>query len=523
MLKKLFTKENIFALVFILVALHPVIELDYLLASTFDSVGLPRITTVIDYLVLPLLVLLVFIKCEKNKKKVITFFGIYVVIFGLYFILHSKNARIIQYSIHLTDNFYFSISDEIIYTITLLLPLIYAYVFYNSDLSENLLKKVVVCLSCITSLPILISNLFLFGKSTYSGYTIGNIFSWFSLPFDMFDFHPRYYATKFFFEEGNTIGILLIMVLPFLYYFFNKEENKKNKVLLGLLIFIHSISMIIISTRIATYGSALIPVVMLIVYIALSLINKEKLNKVYIVFLVIMTCISGAIIPFGPAYQNQLIDASDYEFVKNEEHQRNDARGLLKEGEGLVKWSEPWRNFYTFMFEDYQFLMNVTPPIYYTTWYNYEYDPEFWVDLIFDYELEERVNGRQIENIFTQYKWDELSSAQKLTGFGYGTFMRGGIIIERDFVQQFYSYGPIGFVLIMLPWLLLLMYEGIKLLLGYKKGKWTYLNIVLLMSSGIGFVASYMSGHTFDELTTSLLISLCLGVLLKNLKNEKAQ
>lgn len=203
--------------------------------------------------------------------------------------------------------------------------------------------------------------------------------------------------------------------------------------------------------------------------------------------------------------------------IKGDEKQRQEASGLLVNAKGLVKWTDDWRYFYTNMFEEYQFLMNVTPPIYYTEWYSYEYDPEFWVDLIFDYELEERVNGRQIETIFTKYKWDELNTSQKLTGFGYGTFMRGGILIERDFMQQYYSYGLVGVALIMGPWIILLAYIGIKFLLGYKKGSWNYINLVLLMSIGMGFVSSYVSGHTFDELSTSMFISLCFSLLFKNI------
>ena len=517
MKKKLFNKENLFVLIFGIVTLHPIIELDYLIG---DKLPIPRLTTIIDFIVLPLLVILTFIFFEKNKKKVITLFGIYALIFGTYFILHCKNANDIQYTIHLTENFYFSITDEIVYTITLLLPLVYVYVFSLSNISENIIKKISVSLSCFTALPIFISNLFVFGKSTYQGYTIANFLSWFSLPFTRYWHHPRKYATKFFFEEGNTIGILMLMVLPFLYYFFYKEKNKFKKTLLGLLILIHSLAMIILSTRLATYCSVLIPVAMLIIYIFLLILKKEKLQKLYIIFLIIITVICGAIIPYCPAYQNQQIDADDYTFIKGDENQRTEGKELLANADKLEKWSTKWRDFYVYMFEDYQFLMNVTPPIYYTTWYSYEYDPQFWVDLIFDYELEERVNGRQIETIFTKYKWNELSTYQKLTGFGYGTFMRGGIIIERDFVQQYYSYGIVGVVLIMAPWLVLLAYVGIKLILGYKKNKWTYLNIILLMSTGLGFVSSYVSGHVFDELTTSMFIALCLSFLIKNLRDS---
>ena len=72
----------------------------------------------------------------------------------------------------------------------------------------------------------------------------------------------------------------------------------------------------------------------------------------------------------------------------------------------------------------------------------------------------------------------------------------------------------------MAPWLVLLAYVGIKLILGYKMNKWTYLNIILLMSTGLGFVSSYVSGHVFDELTTSMFIALCLSFLIKNLRGS---
>ena len=162
-MKKILKKENLFTFVFIIVALHPIIELDYLIG---DKLPIPRLTTIIDFLVLPLLVMLAFWLNEKNKKKVGILFGIYAILFGVYFLIHCKNAIIIQGSIHLTDNFYFNIKDEIIYTITLLIPLVYIYVFNLSDIKENILKKVSITLSCVTALPIFISNLFVFGKST---------------------------------------------------------------------------------------------------------------------------------------------------------------------------------------------------------------------------------------------------------------------------------------------------------------------------------------------------------------------
>lgn len=524
LIEKYINKKTIYAAVIFLIVLHPIIELDYLFYDILNKFGLPRLTTIIDLLVLPLLVILTFCLFEKRKKRVFTLVAVYGVIFGIYFVLHCQNANYLQYNMHLPNRYVFLISDEIVYTFTLLIPLIYIWLFYLMDFGEKALKFITVGLSSVTSLPIFISNLFVFGESTYQGNTIANFLSWFSLPFDTEMHHPRKYATKFFFEEGNTIGILMIMVLPFLYYFSYHAKTKKEKGLLSGLIFIHSLAMIMLSTRVATYGAAIVPVMMLLIYLVLIALKYEKFKPMYVIGLVVMTIISGTIIPFGPAYQNQQIDALDYGFIKHDDGKRDEAREeVLRGGEGLEAYSEEWFNYYTYMFEDYSFLIGVTPPVYYMEWYDYREDPKFWVDLIFDYELEERVNGRQIETIFTHYKFDPLTDYQKAFGMGYSTFMRGSIILERDFAQQYFSYGPIGFVLIMAPWLLIVAYLGIKLLLGYKHKQWTYLNVILMMSLCVGLLSSYVSGHVLDEFTTSLFIALCAGMLFRNLKVKHEQ
>lgn len=510
-IKKVLKEEIVFSILFVIIALHPIIELDYLFYGIID---IPRLTTIIDYLILPLIVLLVFIFYERDKKRIIIFL-IYALVFGAYFGVHCVSAMNLQRNIHLTENFIFTLKDEVLYTIVLLLPLIYVFFSKHMTITEEMLKKISVFLSASISFPILISDIFLFGRSTYAGMTYDNIFSWFTLPFDERLFHPRRYACKFFFEEGNAIGILLLLVLPLMYYFLYKEKDTIKKILLYICVFVQSISMIILSTRLSTYGSALIPFVVLTVYIVLCLLKIEKIRKTFIFVLLINTIICGVIIPFSPAYQNQKIDASDYGIIKADDDQLESARGLLKDADKLIKWTKEWRDFYVYMFEDYQFLINVTPPIYYSEWYSYKHDPEFWVDVIFDYPLEERVNGRQIETIFTKYKWNELTTTKKLTGFGYSTFMNGGILIERDFVQQYYSYGPVGAILIFGVWIFYLIYAIIKVLFGFKNGKWTFINITLLMSICLGFVCSIVSGHTFDELTTSMFISLLMSFLLK--------
>lgn len=521
LLKKIFTKENVIVGVLCIVALHPFIELDYLAYELLDTIGLPRLSTIIDYIILPLLVIAAFFLFEKNKKKTLIVFSAYALVFGIWFILHCLSSDQLQYNLYLPNNFVFSFFGEVVYVLTLMIPLVYIWVFHLFDVRKEFFKKVSLTLAVLVGGSIFVANIFMFGFSSYEDHFIGNIFSWFSLPFDELSHHPRFYSSKFYFEQANTIGILMFTNNSFLYYFFLKEKKRLYKILEFGLIVIHSLAMLILSTRVATYGAILIPLMVLAVYIVLCLLRYEKLKRSFLLATIFMIAMTGIILPYSPAYQNQKFDARNYAFQKTDDDQKDSAQALIREGaEGLEKYSEEWFNFYTYAFEEYAFMIAVTPPVYYTSWYPYKHDPQFWVDLIFDYDLEERVNGRQIQTIFYVYKWDELNTYQKALGMGYTTFMNGSMTLERDFAVQFYSFGYVGFVLVMAPWLSIWFYLAFKLILGYKKRQWTFFNVLLMAAFTLGLIASYVSGHTLDQLSTSLFIALCAGTLWGRLKYE---
>lgn len=518
-MKKLLTKENLLIFVFQLIALHPLYEIDWCIESIFGIPVVVRLSTIINFIILPALVLIMFFMFEKDKKKY-KWFILYAVVFIIYFIFHLKSASTLIEDIHLSYTFIFDPKDEIVYTITLLLPLVYIYIFNLSDLKEDIIKKTAIGISFVSSLLIIISNIFQFGYTTYEVEMAGNIFSWFSLPFNATTNHPRNYATCFLFKEGNTMGILLLMFLVFQYYFLFREENLKKKAFIEISIFTSSIAMFIIGTRVAAYGTIIIPIAVLVIYFIFVLFKKELLQPVFIVFSVLMTTVCCCIRPYSPAYQNQQFDAADYSTLKIEDDYRELMRNAINSGaEGFEPFSPEWVDYYVYEFEEYKFLVNVTPSIYYTYYYDYKVDPKFWVDLVFDYELEERINTRQVETIFYKYKWNNyMTPTQKMFGFTFGIFMRGGINIERDFIQQFYSYGYLGFPLVMGPWFVLFGYVIYLFIKSLIKKKLTFFELISLMSLGLGVVSGIISGHTFDELTTSMIISLISVMSIKRMK-----
>ena len=519
-MKKLFNKENLLTLIFVLVALHPIYELDWCLNGVVGPNVPIRVSTIVNFIIFPLLVTLVFVLFEKNKKKVLIGFCIYVIIFGIYFVLHLLSARTLIEDIHLSYTFLYYPKDEIVYTITLFLPLIYVYVFNFADIKEKVIENISLITSLLISLPIVISNVLGIGLTTYRDELKGTIFDWFKLPFDSKEFHPRRYATLFYFKEGNTIGILLLMFLVLQYFFLIKEKNSKKKILLVISIFLSSISMFIVGTRVATYGVIIVPIIVFVLYLIFLFIKKEALSKLYIIVTVIMVIINSLILPYSPAYQNQLFDASDYSTLKLEDSYRaGKRRAILNGAEGFEPFSAAWVDYYVYVFDEYKFLANVTPSIYYEYYYDYHVDPKFWVDLVFDYELEERINARQVETIFYQYKWDNyMTFYQKLFGYTFGIFMRGGINIERDFIQQFYSYGYLGFPLVMGPWFVLFGYVIYLFIKKLIEKKITLYELCVLFAIALGVGSGIISGHTFDELSTSMIIALLSVLSIKQLK-----
>lgn len=513
--REILTAKNLMILTVALLVLQPVIDLDYLAYPILDRFGLPRPSTILRFLIIPALVLWTFFLKDKNKKRTLLFGGLYVIALGVYFILHVKQGAALLPNLYLTPNFFFSLSRELTYFLTLIIPYGLIYSLTHLHLSEKIVKAITVGLSCLTAVPVFLGDLFVFGESTYAGYTAANFISWFfNIYADPTKIHPRQLASKFFFEEGNTLGILMFMLLPLLYLFFQRSQSRKERTGLGLLIGIHSLSMIILSTRVATFGSVLIPIGFLVLYLFTTLIMKEgRIEKTVLLFTAAIAIVCGCILPYCPAVVNQRIDSANQAILLQDDYMRQEALGLQND--------RPLKDdgYYRYMFEQYGIkanLMSSVPTQYYMEWYYYTADPKFWVDVM-NLPLEQRVSGRQIEKIFMQYKWNELSSSQKVLGMGYSTFNNGSILLEKDFAQQIYTMGYAGFVLTVLPWLLITAVGAVLVLLKWKK----LLRLDVLcyaMALGGGLVSAYISGHTIDQFLTTTFLALLVAVLLNQVQ-----
>ena len=524
----------------LLFALNPLIELDYLLYDTFfEKLGLPRLTTVVHFILIPLLILWTFYLKDKQKKRTLKFACVYIALLGIYFIMHCVYVNFLDTvnGLYLDERYRFSIFSELVYILTMVLPYFLIYQIYIVELEEKWNKFIVYFLSASISIPIVLGNLFLFGLSTYTHEenttTIVNIFSWFTKgTYDTYD--PRDMASKFFFQEGNTIGILLFILLPILYYWFSRAEKQKEKLLSGTLIFLQTIAMMMLGTKVGTYGMLGIPIIFFILYFACSFLFKtEKFKSSVAIFILAMAIFAGAVFNYTPAIVNEKIYRDYDSDILNSKKKLKDAREELdaKRDPNLPR-NDPY---YVYAFEVWalrtgiiykdelaesgggaNYLGNV-PPVYYVEWYPYTFDAVFWLDVvIFGTDPENRINGRQIQKIFMDYKMGERKGEPIWLGMGYSVFMNGSFILEQDFLIQYYTLGIVGLFVTTLPWVFVVL-TGMYLVLR----KWKeHINLEILsyaIAVVSGLAAGYISGHTLDQFTTNLPLAFVCGILFKKL------
>ncbi|MBR2991083.1 MAG: hypothetical protein IKF51_06450, partial [Solobacterium sp.] len=89
-MKKPLWEHILHLLIIALVAVQPLIDMDYLFYETLDRMGLPRFSTIIRFVILPLLVILTFFLREKPKKKVFALAAVYGLILAGYFVMHHR-------------------------------------------------------------------------------------------------------------------------------------------------------------------------------------------------------------------------------------------------------------------------------------------------------------------------------------------------------------------------------------------------------------------------------------------------
>lgn len=514
-IKKLITSEALVIIMMTSIILQPFFDIDYLLYPILNPIGIPLPSTIFYFIILPILIVLTFLLKEKNKKRVMYIAGFYLTIVAIYFIFHHLFVKDLFEQLYLTNRYIYTFGTELRYVITLVIPFGLIYAFFKSEFNKNTISRIVILSSIFISVPIFLSNLFLFGPATYyEGPILANFPTWF---FGVYDtLHPKALTTKFFFSEGNTTGIILFSLYPLL---IRQLFETKRKWLILSLIIIQGWAMYVLATRVATYGVPLMIGAVLFIWIFLVILKKEKFNWKPFVMLLMTFLIFFSSLSITPAVKNLEIDnRNDLAVFENDENRlawKNEIDNIE-----LIPGTAEFNYYYQHIFEVYYWLLTI-PDVYYKWYYPYIIDPKFYVDLIFDYDFWERKSGRQFQQIFFDYKWKRLNDTQKLFGFGYSRFMMGSILIEQDFVMQKFTLGYLGMVILTFPWLGILAYLIYKSIRRFKSAcNFDVISLGMAIVAIIG--GAYLSGHILDQFFSTIYLSFYVGSILF-LLNTKAK
>lgn len=516
MLKKYLNKQSLIIFNIFILLSQQFFDLDYIIYPFLDKFNLILPSTIFRFIILPLTVILSMYLLSNNKLKTFVFAIIYGLSVVIYFIFHHYNVLEFLNKVYFTSNFIYVPFKEFSYVLTLVIPIYFIYVYYLAKIDLKISLKIITYLSFLISILIVLSNLFLFGDSSYFGKTVANIFSWFTTKYDPYVYNPRFYSSIFFFPEGNTTGILLLSSFPLVVYNY-LNNNLKNRYLV--IIIVQALAMTMIATRVSTYGTIIVPITIVLAYLFLSVIKREKVNFKFVFNLILVIILFSYITYHSPAQASIKVDQNNNSYVAENEKILSSRKDGLKGAISLKENTVEYRDFYIHYFEDNLFLIGYLPVDYYLYNYHYRNDPKFWVDFIFEYKLEERINARQFQEIFMNYKWQETDFKDKLLGMGWTPFMNSSTDLEKDFKIHYYSFGIIGFILLVSKWIILYIYSLVKTIINMNN--WNLFNCVVLLALGLGLLGGYVSGHSIDNFTTSIFFAYLMAMILNRVNNNE--
>lgn len=491
-------KINLEKLLMIFVIIQPILDFYLLFSDEVVSIFKFSPSTIIRMLFIGFFLIYLLFKIKYNKKYIWIF--VYLLILGIYLILHILNA--LNFNNDIASNLRFSYITEIFYFIRMFIPILMVYITYNLDIKEKDFKNAILIVTLMFSLGIIIPNILKISLTSYDGNNIikGNILDWF--------FNNSYkfeeLASKGFFYMANQISSVMILLLPINIYFAIKYSDKKfvlSPVLLA-------ISMIMIGTRVGTYGWLIIAIVVFIAWIFFSLIHK---NKIGITKLKLFTYLFLTLLLFLITLNSPLVlrkTSVDYEDMEKENltNSIKEEYKLLKEKEEKVKFINKYSEIYSI------------PRIYINELYLVEEDYEFWYD-VFSYPYSKRGGNRNLENLITKRIYDlNDNSLDKYFGMGYSRFRNAKVYIEQDFVVQYYTLGIIAVILLLGVYIIVPTYALLYMLI---KKKLRMKTTILCLSIYMTLVISYFSGHVLDELVVTIILGFICGYILKLIQKTK--
>jgi len=478
-IKKVFTIQN-FLCLFIIIC--PILDISSFIFRNYFNTSL-SISTVLRPIIPLIIIIYLFFK-DKIKLPLI----ISGIIYGLYAIIHLYIFNNI-----VTESSYGGVVRElqyvVNYTFMILNLFIYLYVFIfrnpEKEMRKNNIKKLKSSILISFTIYIILMYIsILTGTSSFT-YTEDQM------------------GYKGWFESGNSVGAIMLLMLFNVIPMIGKENDKKIRILAGLDVIFSGIYLsTLLGTRVGLFGFALVIFIYVVCEILINAYHNKKLNKKTVtlgvsifVILSIIVLLFGSITISRRKLLNQREDLIYDENLGDSAHVTGDILNIVNQinkneiDEGYMSKSTQ------------QAILDL---------YNYNNKHNI-----------SNTNMRMIQLVYHTALVKEQKSVELiLFGNGYMAHFYE-LIFEMEVPAFLYNFGIFGFILYFIPFFIMAIY-GIYVVIKYIKR----INIKLTMSIisvCFAIAVSFLSGYTFFNSSTATVITVIATIMILESINMKGE
>ena len=492
-----------------------------LVGNKFELFGISFVE-IFNFLFTFFLFAMLFYKYTRENKKIFTWKFIALFIHCNY-IMSLVDVKYINYNMSIFKEVYYIFRAYV-------LPLIILFVYMRSQLKSKDIVDVLSKISFIFSLIIVVTNVcgiaLVAYSSSYEGIVRikGSIFSWFTNfdvnSVDLYTSRGLFYSTN---QVSAILGGLLFVSSFYTLY--------KDKISYYLSYFIKILAAIMLSTKTAFFAIILSIAAIYVYSLIRYIVNKEKtLTKKSFIFLIYLAIIMF-IFSYSPikykldGYVDNLKNDDINQFIDNSVSKSclNDRAIELEKEYNISLQTLMKKNKIESYEKDYLIeYMNDCPkkfeiPESYIKFYPIRENFDFWFNTVKE-PVSELTNYRKFkEKIYMNYIEKHNDKKDRWLGIGYSSEFP---YLEVDFVGQNIWFGYIGTILFLLPYVFILLYSLLIILLNIRR-KLTIFGTSLALTASFMTLISLFAGHVFGIILPSTVLALSLAGLYDEIKNGK--
>ena len=479
--KSLINKMKYYLLI-LFVVIQPILDIHYLYTEkVVNAIGFSP-STIIRIIIIGVLGILTILTLRDKKAWILI--GIYLALIGIYTTFHILNAR--DFYTLVPNDLGYSVIGELFYIIRMLIPMAVIFITMTTDISKKDYEKAIKIILLLISLSIITSNIFKL-------------------------------ASRGPFNSANQLSALLCLLLPIMFGIYTYDKKVSNLVTILLTI----LSMIMIGTKVALYGSIIVVALYVIMIAVAKLLKQDILVDKKIVSIVGLSIfIIGVLYAKSPSINRGMVENSyksnaEKQEEKEEineytdENQNNNQNQEISKKQEMVEYIK--ENFIDAKIK-YDFI---------TQSYPYIYDPEFWIEIM-KLPVNERTDYRFLElKMYQRVKQINNNKNDDLFGISF-TRSEQLFTLERDFVYQYYTMGLIGVILLLGPYVLIAFGCSFRIALELRK-KFNVKYAMTCFGTIFILAVSVYSGNIMDALTITIILAFILGKLAKDLFIENKE